>query len=250
MPTTDDRVFNQAPPKTLFHYTNQSGLLGIVQSKSIWVTHCEYLNDQREFFHALDIVVTELEERVQKSSGVDQTMWQEMLHGIKGHPAMNVCVCSFSEDGDSLSQWRAYGGATSGYSLGIPGDLVLRAATANTCRLAKCIYDPDEQRDLVRILVEEVFQENVARKERERTGTQTPNDEDVPEGGFLPARLNRYAPVIKHHKFSDESEWRVISRPTMNRRFLFREGKSTVVTYISLPLETGEVQFAINEVVV
>lgn len=38
-----------SPPPILHHYTTQEGLLGIVESKSIWATNIYYLNDAAEY---------------------------------------------------------------------------------------------------------------------------------------------------------------------------------------------------------
>jgi hypothetical protein len=38
-----------SPPPILYHYTSQDGLLGILDSKSIWASKVQYLNDEQEF---------------------------------------------------------------------------------------------------------------------------------------------------------------------------------------------------------
>lgn len=38
----------------LFHYTNAKGLIGIIESQSIWTTHYAYLNDSEEIRHFLN----------------------------------------------------------------------------------------------------------------------------------------------------------------------------------------------------
>lgn len=53
-------ILQRTPPSVLYHYTTQQGLLGIISDKEIWATHTQYLNDAREFRHALDIVKQEL----------------------------------------------------------------------------------------------------------------------------------------------------------------------------------------------
>ena len=40
----------------LYHYTNLQGLLGIINSKSIWASNSNYLNDDREFNHLFNLV--------------------------------------------------------------------------------------------------------------------------------------------------------------------------------------------------
>jgi hypothetical protein len=53
-------ALSNRPPGPLYHYTNQRGLLGIIRSKEIWATHTQYLNDTREFLHAMQAMRNEL----------------------------------------------------------------------------------------------------------------------------------------------------------------------------------------------
>ena len=50
--------------RNIYSYTSQKGLLGILQSKKLWMTNILYLNDSSEFTHTLDLVKAEL--KVQK----------------------------------------------------------------------------------------------------------------------------------------------------------------------------------------
>jgi hypothetical protein len=70
-------------------------------------------------------------------------------------------------------------------------------------------------------------------------------------GGFG-ALLNRYAPILKHPKFQEEREWRLISRPLFSShdRFDVRAGASMLVPYYRLSLTDDETQFTVNELVV
>jgi len=56
-------------PKHLYHYTSQKGLLGILQSKKLWMTNILYLNDSSEFLYTVDLVKTELENYKNLSKG-------------------------------------------------------------------------------------------------------------------------------------------------------------------------------------
>src|SRR5579863_5324468 len=118
-----NEVLLQVPPGLLYHYTRQAGLPGIIGQQEIWSTHTQYLNDHREFRHGLDIFREELEvliahcDELKRSEGL-----RELRAAIFDEWAnINVCVSSFSEEHDSLSQWRAYGG-NSGFSIGFLGD--------------------------------------------------------------------------------------------------------------------------------
>lgn len=60
----------------------------------------------------------------------------------------------------------------------------------------------------------------------------------MPQGGNLVASLHRYAPILKDAAFSEEREWRIISRPIMcsNERFDYRPGPSMLIPYYRVPI--------------
>jgi hypothetical protein len=97
------------PDDLLHHYTNQTGLLGIIQTKSIWASKIQYLNDTSEFFHGLSIA-SQLLTSHEKSASDDSfarhcAALRSHLKRIEG---INVFVVSLSASEDLLSQWRAY----------------------------------------------------------------------------------------------------------------------------------------------
>jgi hypothetical protein len=235
-----------SPQKTLYHYTTQVGLLGIVTGKEIWATHTQYLNDQREYRHAIDLVAIEIDRRTHdESDGDTQTILWKMVEGLEGIESTNVCVCSFSEDQDSLSQWRAYGGSTSGYAIGFNPKFLATIVKRERFYLAPCLYDPKLQEGIVRALVQEVLDENLERKR----GGEWPI---LPPGGNLTAYLHRYAPILKDSSFAQEKEWRIISRPLMctQAQFGYRHGHSTLIPYYRIPLSGRHHEMRIDEVVI
>jgi hypothetical protein len=155
--------------KTLYHYTTQTGLLGIIRDRQIWATHTQYLNDRREFLHAVDLVRGEILRLLDEQNtrpGEASTTRAEALNRMHDAVSLspehiNVCVCSFSEDSDSLSQWRAYGGS-SGFAIGFSPEVLGAAVEKHRFFLAQCIYDPAAQRDVVSALVEEVLDEHLS----------------------------------------------------------------------------------------
>jgi hypothetical protein len=236
-----NEVFEESPAGTLYHYTDQEGFLGIIGKKHIWATHTQYLNDRREFRHAVDLVGQEIDEQLEATSvgGVTDRSRQFTLEKMRRALQLpvwgaNVCVCSFSESVDSLSQWRAYGGS-SGFALGFSGKF-LRAALAPQGQrpwlLAKCIYNFVEQQELVRALVREVADEII-------NGVHVEVDDSPSFGaGNLLRYLAKFAPVLKHESFRDEQEWRIIS-PANNHHdehFDYRPGRSSIIPYAKLRL--------------
>lgn len=238
------------PPELLYHYTTQSGLLGIVKSKEIWATHTQYLNDVREFRHAIELVKDELSRMESDPQLRDRIeLIKEMRDALQSEvESINVCVCSFSADGDVLSQWRAYATRPSGFAIGFSGAFLRAVADELKFWLAPVLYEENEQRLLVRSLLNDVLEENEKR-------LRPPGNEDErthPPGGNLIAYLNRYAPILKHKSFSEEREWRIISRPLFygHSRFDFRTGGSMLIPYFRMPLASNQRPFRIEEIVI
>jgi hypothetical protein len=225
-----------ALPERLFHYTTQRGLLGILRDQEIWMTHTQYLNDVTEFRHAINLVTDEINRRLATAQQAERVVLEEMLGNVSLRAAdVNVCVACFSEDGDSLSQWRAYGEPAAGYAIGFDGAFISRLANVSGFGLVKCVYEEDETLAFVRNFVSNNVSEVLAKR------IDDPSHDDYyfwRTGGNFRACLNRVAPVFKNHAFKDEREWRLISRPLMcsTEGFDYRPGKSMVVPYFRLSI--------------
>jgi hypothetical protein len=243
---TVSKALSIKPTKTLYHYTTQQGLLGIIPQKEIWATHTQYLNDQREYRHATGLVTAELERRIEIGTDPErQEIIRKMIGALLGIESVNVCVCSFSEESDSLSQWRAYGGPTSGYAIGFNPDSLLEIVGRNDCFLAPCIYQTDKQHSVICDFVEEMIDQNLSRKHAGKWPL-------VPSGGFLPALLHRFAAILKDNSYAEEREWRIISRPLMcmTERFSYRQGCSSLIPYYRIPIAEAGHKMRIDEIVI
>ena len=95
----------------LYHYTDGSGLRGILDSGRIWFTDYRHLNDPSELLHGIETVgdvsrgmANGADERVQHFLRTLTDMFQ--------HPnlekSLDFFIASFSREGDDLGQWRAY----------------------------------------------------------------------------------------------------------------------------------------------
>jgi hypothetical protein len=267
--TLDDAV-SCRPDRPLYHYTNQTGLLGIIRSKEIWATHTQYLNDSREFSYAVRMVRDELallnredgsrvfEEPPEMRSkdlrepGVYQNEKRAALKAMRelvADPAriamINVCVASFSEVRDSLSQWRAYA-PRGGFCMAVSGDRLADMAAAEGFWLAPCVYDRGHQLALVHKLSEAVIGEYILLQVRP-DAAQLPSRDNI-----LLEYLNRYAPLLKDPSFAEEREWRIISRPLpcTSPRFCFREGKSMLAPFYRFPLHREGEPVPLEEIIV
>lgn len=217
------------PPAILYHYTKMPGLLGIVASKALWATDIRYLNDEKEFQHALDITRDLLAE-LRGSNSAYVPIIPSLLASMDNLDASGIFVTCFTGNGDLLSQWRGYCGPEVGCSIGWSGEILRAAALKAGFMLAPCIYDRDKQRHLVRWLLDSVFTEEPQR---------VLGDADA--ASFVHTSLALIAPLFKHPSFQEEAEWRFFTRPHKSARMplQFRSGRAAIIPYVQIPLKTA-----------
>src|ERR1700722_13933656 len=72
-----------SPGKDLFHYTDLSGLLGMLQQGDLWLTHSRYSNDEEEMAHGQRVVSDAIaDELKQAAADVPRTQYLEELRAI------------------------------------------------------------------------------------------------------------------------------------------------------------------------
>ena len=109
-------LFADDPPEYLYHYTDLNGASGIITSKSLWLTKFHYLNDTSELYYGIKL----FKKLVQKYSDKEITSPEEKDFLLKVSNRLsvgiddNICVASFCENKNLLSQWRGYGNTGNG----------------------------------------------------------------------------------------------------------------------------------------
>jgi len=142
-----EEIFGADLPWLLFHYSSASGILGILESNSIWSSTVDGLNDLKEMDHASDVLTHSFSNWLRVRGLIDETKIKILSKELVSHRNRNtgICVCSFSEEGDLLSQWRADGADGRGISLGFNSILLKRDASSFGQLLGRCVYDSDVQ---------------------------------------------------------------------------------------------------------
>lgn len=189
-------LLRQDTPEHIFHYTSLEGFVGIIESRTIWLTDYAYLNDTRELSHGIglirgviaDMLKDEPEESIQSLLNV----WDRDI----GNDKHRVCIASFSADGDSLSQWRSYGPIALGFE---PHDLALHA---NRADLRPVEYDRDRQRNLVRTYLHHLCQAYTVDLSDNRL-------QRIPDIYHKTDRLIQLIAFFKDPSFSGENEYRL-----------------------------------------
>ena len=222
------------PPPILYHYTTQDGLLGIIESSSIWGSKIQYLNDYQEFQLGLDSAAQVLKKFV--SSAVITAL----LAHLEGIRQTNICVSSFSEAGDLLSQWRGYCAQGAGFSIGFDAQKLRELGRAQGFSLVRCEYDPDVSRKRIETYIKEEIKKN------------PDDDPNRTRSWHIAKRVATYSAGIKHISFAEEREWRLVSdmihSPDPN--FRFRRGQSVIVPYFKLKLAEASDKLPIRSVIV
>lgn len=237
------------PPEYLYHYTTQRGLVGIIQSRSIWATSIHYMNDSMELQHAISLVKSECYRRTNDSKPA-QPVWAEISKRIDTISSIYIYVFSLSEEGDQLSQWRGYC-PNGGFSLAFLSTRLKNAAVSHNFSLVRCIYEYHEQQKVVSLLLDDCFSD-------EEGHSTAPDQLDKSMSQFL-NRFLSMAPALKDRSFSEEKEWRLVSWPipSTDKRVRVREGNSTLIPYYEMNLEDeaqtndkGHLALPFNKVIV
>ena len=103
----------QEPAPTVYHYTNDAGLKGILESGRVWLTNVFKLNDPSEVYHGFSRAIDTLKRKASTgqpehkkfADGLDAFIRR---HGIE--KLSHYFICSFSSCGDDLGQWQKASG--------------------------------------------------------------------------------------------------------------------------------------------
>jgi hypothetical protein len=243
-------TLESSPPPTLWHYTSPGGLAGIITGGEVWATVIHYLNDAKEFQHALELFRTALAGKIAQTSdpGI-KTFLSFVKDSLDRVMKVNVCVFSLSEDGNLLSQWRAYCPPEGGYSIGFRTSQLTTCLQQQGFRLIRCIYDETVQRQFV----EETLNEFVT-KYSEKHGGQPCSKEifNLEFSGLVSQRIWSVAPTFKHPSFSEEQEWRAVSQPIpwTNDAISYRVGASCIIPHYKLGLQDASESSVISHIMV
>jgi hypothetical protein len=205
------------PERPLYHYTTAEGLWGIIRDRAIWATHFRHLNDPTELVHgeelafevAKDLLAAPRDLTVRFFLDLFVDNFRTMRFSERG----GVYVASFSEEGDQLSQWRAYGGATSAYSIGfnsLPDPREENPDAKAGLSLYKCTYDPDSFRAYARDLLLEMAKGFDKYVSTHATREESARGFAAQALGICWRRLIAEVVRLKARGFHEENEWRLI----------------------------------------
>jgi len=196
-------AFDATPPGHLFHYTDLEGVKGIFTSRTLWLSKFTATNDISEIKLAIEHFQGFAARKARALDSAEGTFLRKAAEQLEGFRRTNICLASFCEQHDLLSQWRSYGNDGRGVALGFNCARLLEVAKANGLRLLRCVYEPAEHERISASLTDMLLEARRA---------AAPADDANLVASFNDVFL-RVAPVIKDHRFGEEREWRLVSSP-------------------------------------
>jgi Protein of unknown function (DUF2971) len=146
---------NKTKPELIFHYTDDVGLKGILETGVLWVSDLFHLNDPSELTHGFSLSVDVLKNKTTGINDEEVRAFVSDFNRFRIEEAAHFFVCCFSGNGDDLGQWRAYADNGQGYALGFQRDLLEEAFIAeDNCHTFPITYNDTELKELQEKIVE------------------------------------------------------------------------------------------------
>jgi|GEM_PF-2659002 len=130
---------------SLCHYTDISGIKGILETNNLWLTDKNFMNDKLESNYSKELLISCLKER-------NTCITMEECNKYLDHYFNNEIdyVFSFSTEIDAIHQWNYYGGQA-GYCLVYSSSEIINAIVKNNFQVIHglVIYDYESQKSIV-----------------------------------------------------------------------------------------------------
>ena len=205
-----------------YHYTNSTGLNGILREKSLWLHDIRDMSDRLELIYPIEKIIEAIQS-FQEQNRLDSTFkdfltfLQDGLRSAFGQFGY-YAVC-FSEDNDKLSQWRAYAADGAGFAAGFK---IVSSPAKSMHELPEDItkwtlafrvnYDLDVIKTNTRCYLDAarvLFNNNEIKKYYE-TNIESLKSFLIWTSISISGQLITDAVRHKHHKFSEEQEIRLL----------------------------------------
>lgn len=232
-------------PHSLFHYTSANGILGVFESKSIWATRIQYLNDFSEFKHTSQLAIDAIRSQVMTNRTTKNHELNMAIGDYISRLDPYLYIACFSEEPDLLSQWRSYCPPNLGYSISFETESLASLADKQDYILRPCLYDMSQQTAIINNYISVLIDD---------FSTRMPDRQDPRE--FCQQNMNPYvaqfldiAPFFKNPAFQEEREWRLVSKmPPDESNTKLRAGKTCLIPYRPFDLNLDANDHPINSI--
>lgn len=247
----------------LYHYCSNQAFISIIRNKQVWFSDLSMSNDLMEGRWLHEVVKTYCEE-MHLSSGHIEQLLSRLDVCLRVCGAAGLCL---SEDGDLLSQWRAYADNGGGVAIGFESEYFKKLGARNrsdsydfNVALVQIEYDREKQRQSIvepmkkiLSLVEQGALDSLTLIEAAHEGAQERryHDRRRLDLQFLYFMFELF--TLKNPAFAEEKEWRAISHVIegsgkQSDLLSYRSGEDRIVPYIPVNLDPLEI-LPVSEVV-
>ncbi len=223
-------------PKTIYHYTDAKGLMGILKDKGIHLTQSNYLNDSSELKHGWDITEKIMRKHIEKNKQANNRLSLTLKILLEqGNPLEEYCdvfIASFCKKGDLLNQWRGYGSTDGTFSIGIN---ISKLELQQWDGLYNIVYDEDKQRQHLDYLLSSLI------ALIEKYNTLLPKKDTLKIIAYFNYNISKALIFFKNEIFKIEQESRLYQFffhdvSEKYKKLDFRESSSSILPYLKVPL--------------
>lgn len=194
------------PNELVFHYTSPEGLLGILETTSLWLSDVKHLNDETENIYTFEMLTLLL-----KDEDIDEVFRGKLLQycsnkcalSFDGLPIKRHYAACFSVKNDLLPLWSYYTKTkdTTGYNIGFKKQKLLKCLRSygnGGFVSGKVIYNKNTQKEILKSALHDFndfYQKN--------------NDGDAVR--YFMFFVSLAALFFKHPSFESEQEYRIVN---------------------------------------
>lgn len=242
---------------SLYHYTSNQGLIGILESQKLWATNYSFLNDSSELNYGMKLSIELLEMEIKKYSNDTLNKYSLILEeALKNKKEINdFYITSFSEHKDLLSQWKGYGQNGRGFSLGFDFKEFTRWKREDILDIfiyiQPVIYDLEEQKNELKNIYENLIKHILT---LESNGLLT--DKRFHSIASCTVDFIKLKSIFfKSNSFQEENEWRIVYQNIGNieveqKKTKFRFIESKIIPYLELDLLPQKSLLPVKEIIV
>lgn len=244
----------------IYHYSDSSTLIKILESKVLWLSDTLKMNDPGEYTAGFEIVKS-----VFIKNYPAHLDWLERNHFLGAEKKTLLLSCSFSKHKDDLGQWRAYGDDGKGVAIGFSPEIIKES---NTIDIPMGLARGIEKRSSV-LFYDVIYSQESLKSEAEKiigefcfkSNMSFQNSFNIDEY-ILALKLSRLACLYKTNFYAGEVEVRCMTE--VNKKFdvhtepylkkhlafdvKFRSGKYGITPYAELHI-CNKIKTSILEVI-
>lgn len=181
----------------------------IIENKELWLTSSTKMNDTAEG-EWITLALKEYIDTASLSTQAEREFFDALLNAMENN-SRHIYLSSFSEDGDSLGQWREYADRGMGIAIGFNVGSSVRKIENRLDAIFNyydeyyiCKVDYKKYDEMAQFLCEYL-------KAHPYTKTKT-------NAKKIAMQLLHWRAIFKNDSFSQEKEWRLVVEPNIFRR--------------------------------